>query len=230
MKLKNIHVLANCQLKSKKLTRNRKFSSSSGSQYIFATKMMNASNFAIHLNFADNSVFENVKAIKTASTSIEEPFLVNKPPVVVFGKPCRQNRNVGFFSDDSIGYRYSGRLMASQRLPEWMKELMASVNEKLGTHFNGILINHYENGEDYIGAHRDDETGLDPTTFAVAAISFGAVRKFRIRDNERKIVTDVPTEHGSLMVMMGDFQKKFTHEVPVEKSQGTTLVYHLPSS
>lgn len=184
---------------------------------------MNSSNFIIYSNFADDSVFINVKSLKIVSEPINTShtpcvsYLIHRPPVVVFGKPCSQNRNVGFFSDDSVGYRYSGKLMASQPLPMWMKELMESVNHKLQTKFNGILINHYESGEDYIGAHRDDESGLDPTNMAVAAISFGAVRKFRIRDNERKIVADVPTEHGSLMVMMGDFQKKFTHEVPVEK-------------
>jgi alkylated DNA repair dioxygenase AlkB len=178
---------------------------------------MNDNNFAVHLNFADDSVFENVKAIKISPDPIHEPHLIHRPPVVVFGKPCRQNRNVGFFSDHSVGYRYSGQLMASQPLTGWMKELMDAVNSHLGTDFNGILINHYQSGEDYIGAHRDDEGGLDPAKKAVAAISFGAVRKFRIRDNDRKIVADVPTEHGSMIVMMGDFQQKFTHEIPVEK-------------
>lgn len=178
---------------------------------------MNDTNFAIYSNYANDELFEKVKTLRIATSQIAEPHLIHRPPVVVFGKPCHQNRNVGFFSDYSVGYRYSGQLMSSQPLTGWMKELMESVNAKLGTDFNGILINHYASGEDYIGAHRDDESGLDPAKKAVAAISFGAVRKFRIRDNDRKIVADVPTEHGSLLVMMGDFQQKFTHEIPVEK-------------
>lgn len=178
---------------------------------------MNDNNFVFYANFADETVFENVKSLKVSSNPVNEPHLVHRPPVVVFGKSCHQNRNVGFFSNRSVGYRYSGQLMASQPLADWMIQLMGSVNAGLGTDFNGILINNYENGEDYIGAHRDDESGLDPSKKAVAAISFGAVRKFRIRDNDRKIVADIPTEHGSLMVMMGDFQQRFTHEVPVEK-------------
>ena len=143
--------------------------------------------------------------------------LEERPPVVVFGKPARQNRNVGFFSDESIGYRYSGTIMKSQPLPGWLKELMARVNETLETNFNGVLVNHYTSGEDYIGAHSDDEKSLGNGS-KVAMISFGAVRKFRIRSKEtKKIVIDVPTTPMALFTMEGDFQKKFTHEIPVEK-------------
>ena len=49
-------------------------------------------------------------------------------------------------------------------------------------------------------------------------MSFGAVRKFRIRDkNTDKIVLDVPTEPNKIIQMACNFQKEFTHEIPVEK-------------
>lgn len=140
-----------------------------------------------------------------------------RPPVVVFGKPARQNRNVGFFSDESIGYRYSGQLMKSKPLPEWLKGVMEKVNRTLGTDFNGVLVNHYTSGEDYIGAHSDDEKGLGNGS-KVAMISFGAVRKFRIREKATKeILIDIPTTPFDLFTMEGTFQKDFTHEIPVEK-------------
>ena len=72
-------------------------------------------------------------------------------------------------------------------------------------------------GTQWIGKHRDDEKSLDKNRRAVASISYGAVRKFRIRDNEGKIVKDVPTEHGMFMMMHDDFQDKYTHEIPIEK-------------
>ena len=57
---------------------------------------------------------------------------------------------------------------------------MKLINTQFGTNYNGILINKYIDGNDYIGAHGDDEKNLDAGD--VIAISYGAVRKFRIRD------------------------------------------------
>ena len=51
-----------------------------------------------------------------------------------------------------------------------------------------------------------------------ASLSCGATRKFRIRNKkDKKIVLDIPLRHGDLVLMKGDFQKEFTHEIPVEK-------------
>lgn len=100
-----------------------------------------------------------------------------------------------------------------------LQHLLPGVNQSLGTHFNGILVNHYINGEKYIGAHSDDERGLDKGgRNMVAGIAFGAIRKFRIRNKQTKaIVLDYPHTPGTLIVMEGDFQKEFTHEIPIEK-------------
>ena len=79
------------------------------------------------------------------------------------------------------------------------------------------MINKYDGGSEYLSKHSDDETGLDPRV-GVVAISYGAVRKFRIRDKKTgKIVMDIPTESNKMIQMYGHFQKEFTHEIPVEK-------------
>ena len=72
------------------------------------------------------------------------PLLEEKPEIVVFGKKCRQNRNVGFFSDQSIGYKYSNNLMKSKPLQEKLSLLLGIINNTLGTEFNGILVNEYK--------------------------------------------------------------------------------------
>lgn len=140
--------------------------------------------------------------------------LTTEPTIQLFGKSVAQPRNVGFFSDKSIGYRYSRQLMPSQVLDDSLRELLRFVNKALGSQFNGILVNHYENGTKNIGAHSDDEAGLD--VVGVAAISWGATRNLRIRSkNTKKILLDFPLQHGEMVVMRGqDFQKNFTHEIP----------------
>ena len=52
----------------------------------------------------------------------------------------------------------------------------------------------------------------------VLAISYGASRIFRIRDRSNgQIRLDFPTDNYQVIAMKGDFQKEFTHEVPLEK-------------
>lgn len=142
--------------------------------------------------------------------------LLHNPPIVVYGKPAKQHRSIGFFSDDSIGYYYSGQLAKSQPLTPKLKNMLEVINNKFSAEFNGILVNYYENGEDYIGKHSDDEKGLDK--IGVVSISYGQARKFRIRDKlTNKKVMDIVTKNEEIIHMGGNFQKEFTHEIPIEK-------------
>ena len=153
--------------------------------------------------------------IKNISKEINDKLLVN-PPIYVYGKKCHQRRAIGFFSNESIGYRYSGQLAKSQELTDSLSLLLNYVNNRFKTDFNGILVNKYLKGTDYISSHSDDEIGLSKV--GVLAISYGAVRKFRIRDKKtKKIVKDIPTLSNKMIHMGGDFQKEFTHEIPIEK-------------
>ena len=156
----------------------------------------------------DDLLSECVKEIKGK--------LDENPPIIVFGKPATQHRNIGFFSNESIGYHYAGQLAASKPLTTALNELLNLINIEFNSDFNGILINEYPDGEHYIGKHSDDESAL--TNAGVVCISYGASRKFRIRDKlTNKIVLDIPTTSKEIWVMGGNFQKEFTHEVPVEK-------------
>lgn len=147
--------------------------------------------------------------------------LYEEPPIMVMGRECKQRRNVGFFSDESAGYKYSGQIMKSFPLSQApiLEKLLPLVNSSLGTSFNGILVNSYINGEKYLSAHSDDERGLDKGgRNMVVGISYGATRTFRIRNKQTKaIVFDYQQEPGTLLVMEGDFQKEFTHEIPIQK-------------
>ena len=143
--------------------------------------------------------------------------LAENPEVMVYGRVCHQHRCVGFYSNASGGYRYSGIVAEPTPLHPCLQELLQHVNDVFQTDFNGILINKYVNGEDYIGKHSDSEIGLDKLG-QVLALSYGASRKFRIRDKHTgKIVMDVPTGHNQFILMSGNFQREFTHEVPIEK-------------
>ena len=165
--------------------------------------------------FLDRGSFINKELLEKCIIDIE-PQLELKPEIIIFGKKCKQQRNIGFFSDKSKGYKYSNKMMESKPLTQAICELLDIVNSEFGTQFNGILVNKYMDGNDYISAHSDDETGIDLN--GVISISYGAERIFRIRKKDTKhIIYDELTTHCSILHMGGNFQKLYTHEIPIQK-------------
>lgn len=142
--------------------------------------------------------------------------LILNPEIFLFGKIYYQHRSVGFFSNNINGYYYSGRLTESIPLTYSLIILLNQINELFNSSYNGILINYYKDGNDYIGSHSDDENVL--SNIGVISLSYGATRKFRIRYKDTKeILMDIPVYSGMLIHMGGEFQKEFTHEIPIEK-------------
>jgi len=143
--------------------------------------------------------------------------LIVNPKIKIFGKDAIQHRSVGFFSDTSGGYYFSGQLASSSPLTPNLTVLLEKINTLFKSDFTGILVNKYNDGLDYIGAHSDKTQHLD-NSHGVVAISYGAVRKFRIKNKiTKEKVVDVPTLPNSIIHMGGEFQKEFTHEIPIEK-------------
>lgn len=165
--------------------------------------------------FLDKGIFINKELLESCITDIE-PQLEERPEIIIFGRKCKQQRNVGFFSNESIGYKYSKKMMESKPLSKSMSDLLIIINTMIGAEFNGILINKYIDGNDYISPHSDDELFLDKS--GVVSISYGAERIFRIRNKETKeIVCDETTTPGIILYMGGNFQKLYTHEIPIQK-------------
>lgn len=142
--------------------------------------------------------------------------LDHQPQIKVMGRICHQRRDVGFFSDESKGYRYSSAMAKARPLTPWLRDVLKKVNTLCQDRFNALLVNYYADGTNYIGKHADDERNLG--TSGVFAISAGAERTFRIRDKaDGEILFDIGLGNQVCCWMMGDFQKEFTHEIPQQK-------------
>lgn len=165
-------------------------------------------------SFLDTYSFNENILIQKCLDEIDSKLIVN-PKIKIFGRDAIQHRDVGFFSDKSKGYYYSGQFAKSIPLTESLKQLLKKINILFKSEFNGILINKYKDGKKYIGAHSDDEKNLDKV--GVVALSYGESRKFRIRNKQtKKIVKDIETISGELIHMGGEFQKEFLHEIPIQ--------------
>jgi alkylated DNA repair dioxygenase AlkB len=173
--------------------------------------------------------------------SIHAQMLVNPPIITPFGKQGKQNRSISFVSDQSKGYEYSNQLMPSIKLTPENKKLLQYVNTYLGGDYNGILWNKYNSGDDYLGAHSDDERNLGKIGVFSITLWFDSNlnpisdigRTFRIHNKKNPIdlvfnteiktcegesvVCDLELQHGDSCLMYGEFQKSLKHSIPVRK-------------
>lgn len=110
-------------------------------------------------------------------------------------------------------YRYSG--MLHQALPLPAEFIPFYDYARTMYPFNQVLINWYENGHHYIGPHSDDTRQLEADS-PIFSISLGTnERVFRIRDKAtKKVVLDMPMPDRTYLIMCGETQNHFTHEVP----------------
>ncbi len=182
---------------------------------VIETKTSFLTKFNLKNNDLNNEL--NEKLLDDCVNDIKDKLEI-KPQIIIYDKKVNQRRDVGFFSNESIGYYYSNQLAKSKPLTPNLNLLLDKINKSFNSHFNGILINRYSNGSEYIGPHSDDEKNLDNS--GVIAFSYGATRIFRIRNKKTKeIHMDIALNHLDLIHMGGNFQKEFTHEILATKKE-----------
>lgn len=135
--------------------------------------------------------------------------------IVLFGRKLRQPRLLAWYGDADAVYRYSG--VQHEPLP-WT-EVLAGLRQRLerltAARFNSVLANLYRDHRDSMGLHADDEPELGKRP-VIASLSLGAERVFRLRHRHRRDLRPVRMllPAGSLLVMAGDTQVNWKHEVP----------------
>lgn len=138
--------------------------------------------------------------------------------ILMFGKQVMQPRLTAWYGDSGNSYSYSGITM--QPLP-WTADLLRikqTAETIAGTQFNSALLNYYRNGQDSMGWHRDNESTLGRNP-AIASVSFGAARKFQLRYySDKSITRNIQLTHGSLLLMRGETQHYWEHQLPKVKA------------
>lgn len=133
--------------------------------------------------------------------------------IYVFGKH-KQPRLTAMYGDLGTHYAYSGIDMPALEWTKELKEIKDKIENITGSTFNIALLNLYRDGNDKVGWHRDHEKGMGSTP-TIGSISFGATRNFQIRVHETKEhKMTFPLSHGSLVLMKGEMQNIWEHQVP----------------
>lgn len=121
-----------------------------------------------------------------------------------------QPRLTASYGDPGITYSYSGTVNTAEPWTATLLEIKSLIESVCGR-YNYCLLNRYRTGEDSVGLHADDEPGLAD---AIASLSLGAARTFRLRHNLTKESRSFELGHGALLIMLGSTQRFWKHEVP----------------
>ena len=125
--------------------------------------------------------------------------------------------NVDASTQSEIWRHYQGIKAIAKQLDQDKISLDINTDTITGINFNGVLINFYRNGLDSMGLHSDDEPELGERPI-IASVSFGAARNFRLKRKDRLYnPISILLGSGSLLLMSGDTQKYWSHELPKTK-------------
>ena len=138
-------------------------------------------------------------------------------PIRMFGKMVMQPRLTALYGDEDRPYGYSGISMIPHIWTDELKKLRKKLHDFTGVEFSHVLCNYYRDGQDSMGWHRDNEAVLGKNP-SIASITFGVTRMFQIRHYETKVhKIEIPLTHGSLLMMSGESQHHWEHQIPKSK-------------
>jgi alkylated DNA repair dioxygenase AlkB len=132
----------------------------------------------------------------------------------LFGRVQPLPRLTAWYGDPGKRYTYSGIVNEPMPWTPVLEDVRNAVEVACGAQFNGVLLNLYRDGSDGMGWHADDEPefGENPV---IASVSFGATRRFRFKGKHRKDLNGaVDLTHGSLLIMRGETQTNWLHQIP----------------
>ena len=157
------------------------------------------------------SVEERVAILQQLTTSIRW----KQEAIKIFGRDVMQPRLTAWYGDAGKSYSYSGITMHPQPWTDTLLLLKKRVEAVAGTSFNSALLNYYRNGQNSMGWHKDNEKELGHNP-VIASLSFGAVRLFKLKHiRDKKQVLSIPLEPGSLLLMQGETQHHWLHQLPI---------------
>ncbi|MCU4177306.1 alpha-ketoglutarate-dependent dioxygenase AlkB family protein [Carboxylicivirga sp. N1Y90] len=134
----------------------------------------------------------------------------------MYGRNIPFPRLTAWYGDNDKPYSFSGITLAPLKWNETLLKIKQKIQHLAETSFNSVLLNRYRNGNDSISWHTDAEKELG-TNPLIASVNFGATRKFQLRHRESKEKIELELSHGSLLIMAGELQHYWQHQVPKTK-------------
>ncbi len=148
-----------------------------------------------------------------------------------------------WMGDAASLYGYSGVRLQPEPWHPVIKCIQARVEQLSGLRFNSVLLNLYRDGQDSVAWHADDEPELGSNP-VIASVSLGAERKFQLKPKEaglaltldssrhskteptarRRRSRDIWLKHGSLLIMDGQVQGHWLHQLPKARTVSSARI------
>ena len=136
--------------------------------------------------------------------------------IKIFGKKILSPRLTAWYGDEQCVMKYSGLTFYPTPFTTELLYIKSEIENLTQHKFNCVLANLYRDGTDSMGWHADDEkeTSINPV---IASYSLGAERVFQLKHNITKERIDIPLVNNSLLVMAGELQHYWKHQIPKSK-------------
>jgi alkylated DNA repair dioxygenase AlkB len=131
----------------------------------------------------------------------------------MYGKRINFPRLTAWYGDNDKPYSFSGITLNPLSWTKTLSEIKNRIEPKAGVSFNSVLLNLYRDGNDSISWHTDAEPELGKNP-VIASVNFGETRNFQLRHIETKEKVEIELVHGSLLIMQGELQHFWQHQVP----------------
>jgi alkylated DNA repair dioxygenase AlkB len=139
--------------------------------------------------------------------------------ITVFGKTYKQPRLTALYGESQQQYRYSNIVMHPEPFTDIISSIKNKVEKETKTTFNAVLLNLYRDGADSNGWHADNEKELGKNP-VIASLSLGQNRPFHFKHRHLKEERyKLLLEHGSLLIMKGEMQHYWLHQIAKTKKQ-----------
>ncbi|TYA54834.1 alpha-ketoglutarate-dependent dioxygenase AlkB [Formosa maritima] len=151
--------------------------------------------------------------------SLLKDILWQQDNITLFGKAHKQPRLTALYAESNTPYTYSGITMNPQPFNKLLLKIKEQVEVATKHKFNSVLLNLYRDGNDSNGWHADNEKelGVNPV---ITSVSFGARRSFKYKHRTLKSENHkLELEHGSLLIMKGEMQHYWLHQIPKTKNE-----------
>lgn len=133
--------------------------------------------------------------------------------IQMFGKFIPLPRLTAWYGDEGKSYTYSGIEQHPESWTPILSRIKERVEETAEITFNSVLLNLYRDGKDSVSWHSDDEPELGQNPI-IASVSFGSIRRFKFKHkHDQKQKADIDLTPGSLLLMKGETQHYWLHQV-----------------
>ena len=136
--------------------------------------------------------------------------------ITIFGKTHQIPRLQAWYANNEVEYTYSGKKLQRHNWNNLLLEIKEKIENITSFKFNSVLANLYRDGNDSMGLHSDDEKELGKKP-VIASLSLGETREIYFKHKNKKLNLIIPQASGQLIVMHGNTQEYWKHEIKKTK-------------